>query len=61
HLKALVYGGPVDNRDALQPHIVVACQTIQSYPSVFEWMQWSMMRCVEACIKSHQGRFEHLL
>jgi hypothetical protein len=61
HLKSRVYGGPVDNKDVLQHRVVDACQSTQSYPDVFEWMQWSMMRCGDTCIKSHQGRFDHLL
>jgi hypothetical protein len=32
-----------------------------TYPSIFEWMQWSMMRCVKVCIESLGGHFENLL
>jgi hypothetical protein len=41
--------------------IVDACQTIHSYPCIFERMLRSLMRRVEACIESHEGHFEHLL
>jgi hypothetical protein len=61
HLKTLVYAAPVDNKEALHNRIVDACQTICNYLGIFEWMQWSMMRRVEACIVSHGGHFEHLL
>jgi hypothetical protein len=56
-----VYAAPVENKQALHHHIVDACQTIHIYPGIFEWMQWSMMRCVKVCIKSHVGHFEHFL
>jgi hypothetical protein len=60
HLKSLVYTAPVANKMALH-RIVDACQTICSYPSIFEWMQRSMMRHVEESIESHGGHLEHLL
>jgi hypothetical protein len=43
--KSLVYAPPVDNKEAIHYHIVDAYQTICNYPSIFERMQWSMMRC----------------
>jgi hypothetical protein len=46
HLKAVVYAAPVDNKEALHHPIVDACQTIRTYPSIFEWMRRSMMRSV---------------
>jgi hypothetical protein len=58
--KTLVYAAPVDNEEALHHRIVDACQTIHKYPSIFEPMLQSMMRCVEACIESHGGHFEEL-
>jgi hypothetical protein len=61
HLRAFVYTAPVDNKEALHHHLVDACQTVCNYPGIFEWLQWSMMRCVEACVESHGGHFEHLL
>jgi hypothetical protein len=41
HLKTLVYAAPVDNEEAFH-RTVGACQTIRSYPGIFEWMQRSM-------------------
>jgi hypothetical protein len=61
HLKTLVYAAPVDNEEALHHRIVDACHTLQTYPSIFEQMWWSMMRHVQACIESHGEHFEHLL
>jgi hypothetical protein len=55
HLKT-----PVDNEETLHHRIVDACQTVCNYPSIFEWMRWSMMRHVEAFIES-QGHFDHSL
>jgi hypothetical protein len=57
--KILVYAAPVDNEQALHS-TVDACQTIRIYPGIFERMRRSMMRRVEACIKSHGGHSEHL-
>jgi hypothetical protein len=61
HLKTLVYAVPVDNEEALHHRILDACRTICNYPGIFERMRRSMMRCIEACIESHGGHFEHLL
>jgi hypothetical protein len=61
HLKTLVYAAPVDNKEALHHRTVDACQTIRNYPSIFEQMRRSMLRCVQACSESHGGHFEHLL
>jgi hypothetical protein len=58
--KLLAYAAPVDNEEALHHRIVDACQTIRNYPAIFERMLRSMMRCVEACIESRGGHFEHL-
>jgi hypothetical protein len=60
-VKNLVCAAPVDKEEALHHCIVDACQTIRNYPGIFEWMRRSVMRRVEACIKSHGGHFEHLL
>jgi hypothetical protein len=43
----------VDNEEALYHRIVDASQTIRNYPRIFEQMQRSMMRRVEACTESH--------
>jgi hypothetical protein len=59
--KALVHAAPVDNEQALHHRIVDGCQTIRNYPDIFERMQWSMMRRVEACIESHGGNSEHII
>jgi hypothetical protein len=55
HVKTLVYVAPVDNEEALHRHTVDACQTISSYPAIFERMRRSMIRGVEACIELHGG------
>jgi hypothetical protein len=57
HLKTLVYAAPVDNEEALYHSIVDACQTIRIYRGIFEQMQRSIMRRVEAGVGSHVGRF----
>jgi hypothetical protein len=57
HLKILVYAAPVDNEEALHNRILDACQTVHNYPGIFEGMRRSMMRRIEAFIKSHGGRF----
>jgi hypothetical protein len=36
HLKALVYGAPVDDEEAPHHRTVGPCQTIRNYPSIFE-------------------------
>jgi hypothetical protein len=59
--KALVHAAPVDNEEAPHHRIVDACQTIRNYPGIFERMRRSMMRRVEACIKSHGGNSEHII
>jgi hypothetical protein len=46
HLKAVVYAAPVDNEETLHHRIVDACQTICTYPSIFERMRRSMMKSV---------------
>jgi hypothetical protein len=56
-----VYAAPVDNEETLHHRIVDACQTIRNCSGIFERMRRSMMKCVEACIESHGGNFEHLL
>jgi hypothetical protein len=56
HLNTLVYAAPVDNEVTLHHRIVDACQTIRSYPGIFERMWQSLMRRVEACIESHAGQ-----
>jgi hypothetical protein len=61
HLKPFVYAAPVDNKETLHHHIVDAYQTIHNYGGIFQWIQQSMMRYVEACIASHVGHFERLL
>jgi hypothetical protein len=61
HLKTLAYAAPVDNEEAPHHRTVDACQTIRSYPGIFERMRRSMMRRVEACIESHEGYSQHLL
>jgi hypothetical protein len=48
HQKSLVYSAPVDNEETFHHRIADACQTIHSYPAVFERMRRSMMRRVEA-------------
>jgi hypothetical protein len=53
-LKTLVYTAPVENKEALHPHTVDACQTIRNYPGIFERMWRSMMRHIETCIESHE-------
>jgi hypothetical protein len=60
-LTSLVYATPVDNEESLHRRIVDACQTICNYLGIFEQMRRFMMRCVEECIESHGGHFEHLL
>jgi hypothetical protein len=60
HLTSPVYAAPVDNQEALHHLIVDVCQTIRNYPGIFERMRPSMMRCVEACIESRGGHFEHI-
>jgi hypothetical protein len=59
HLKPLMYVAPVDNEEALR--IVDAYRTIRSYLGIFERMQRSMMRHVEACFERHGEYFEYLL
>jgi hypothetical protein len=61
HLKSLVYVAPVDNEEALHHCIVDASQTIRNYLCIFEQMQRSMMRRVEACTRSRGGHSEHIL
>jgi hypothetical protein len=50
HLKSLVYAAPIDKEDTLHH---------SSYPGIFELMQSSMMRRVEACIESHGGHLQN--
>jgi hypothetical protein len=50
---------PVDKEEALHHRVVDACQTIRTYPGLFERMRRSVMRRVEASIVSRGGRFEH--
>jgi hypothetical protein len=59
--KTLVYAAPVHNEEALHRRTVDACQTISNCPGVLARMWRSMLRRVEACIKSHGGHSEHLL
>jgi hypothetical protein len=59
-IEIVVYASPVDNEEAFHC-IVDVCRTIRSCPENFERMRRSVMSCVEACIKSHVGNFEHLL
>jgi hypothetical protein len=40
HLKTLMYAEPVDKEHALHHNIMDYCQTICSYPGIFEWMWW---------------------
>jgi hypothetical protein len=54
-LKAHVYAAPVDNEEAYPT--VDACQPIRNCPGIFERMQRSMMRLVDACFESHLGHF----
>jgi hypothetical protein len=61
HQKSLVYAALLDKEEALHHCIVDACQTIRSYPGIFELMRRSMMRRVDACIESHGEYSEHLL
>jgi hypothetical protein len=61
HLKTIVYAAPIDKKEALHHCTVDACQVTRNYPGIFEWMQLSMMRCVEAHVESHGRHFEHLL
>jgi hypothetical protein len=61
YLQSLMYSAPADNKEALHHRVMVACQTNSNYPAIYEWMQRSMTRRVEACIEYHGGRFEHLL
>jgi hypothetical protein len=49
YLRAFVYPVPVHNMEALHRHFVNACQTIHSYPRIFEWVWQSMMRITQAC------------
>jgi hypothetical protein len=58
--KTPVYAAPVDNEETLHHRVMDACQTIRNYPSIFERMQQSMMRCVEACTEFHGGHFKHV-
>jgi hypothetical protein len=46
HLKAVVYAARVDNEEALHHRIVDACQTVRTYPSIFERTRRPMMRSV---------------
>jgi hypothetical protein len=57
----LMYAAPVDIEEALHHRIVDALRTIRNYPGTFERLRPSMMRRIEACIKSHGRHFEHLL
>jgi hypothetical protein len=61
HLKAIVYAAPVDNEVAPQIRTVDACQTIRNCPGIFARKRRSVMRRVEASIRSHGGHFERLL
>jgi hypothetical protein len=59
-LKTLMYAAPVDNEEALRHRIVDVCHTIRNYPSIFEWMHQSTMKCVKGCTESHGGHSQHL-
>jgi hypothetical protein len=52
--ESLMYAAPVDNGGALHHRAVDASQSIRNCPSIFVRMRRSMMRRVEACIKSHE-------
>jgi hypothetical protein len=60
HLQILVRAAPVDNEEAFHHCIVDACKTTRNYPTIFEQMRCSMMRCVETWTEFHGGHFEHL-
>jgi hypothetical protein len=60
HIKTVVYAALADNEEALQHHIVDACQTIRNYPRMFERKRRSMVRRVGERIKSFGEHFEHL-
>jgi hypothetical protein len=61
HLETFVYAAPVDSEEALHHRTVDACQTICNCSGIFDRTLRSMMKRVEACIKSHGEHFEHLL
>jgi hypothetical protein len=48
--KTLVNAAAVDKEEALHHRIMVGCQTICSYPGIFERTQRSMMKRVEASL-----------
>jgi hypothetical protein len=50
-----MYASPVVNKEALNNHIVGACQTIHNYHGLFEWMRQSIMVLFEVCIESQGG------
>jgi hypothetical protein len=60
HLETLVYEAPVDSEEALYRRFVDVCQIIRNYPGIYERIRQSMMRRVEACIKSRGHYFDIL-
>jgi hypothetical protein len=50
-----MFASPVVNKEALNNHIVHACQIIHNCHGLFEWMQQSIMALVEVCIDSQGG------
>jgi hypothetical protein len=55
HVPAALAG----NEEALFHRTVDTCQTVCNYPGIFEWLQRSVTRRVEACTESLGGKFVH--
>lgn len=61
HCKSLVYARRVDTVDELEDRIVDAFQTIRETPGIFQRVNESMYRRLDACLLANGGHFEQLL
>lgn len=61
HCKALVYAQPINTIDELRQSIENAFQDIRATPGIFQRVNLSLHRRMEACILVNGGHFEQLI
>lgn len=61
HLKSIVYAHPVNTVEELEQRIRDGFQTIRNMPGIFERINLSMYRRIQACLLAEGGHFEQLL
>lgn len=59
--KSLVYSAPIDNVEILRQRIVDAFETIRNMEGIFERVNSSIYRRMEACVMANGGHFEQFL